>query len=374
MSVRVAFASHAATVDGKQYDGIGNSLKETLPDIVNEYIYVRHSMDGAVRSEVQVYRDGDIVDVVDIDVISSPSPVRYVSEIRATVAYFSKNPVDVFIGIDPLNALVAVILRKRKKIKKAIFYTPDYSPQRFGNPIINWLYHRIDRYCVKHSDEVWSVSQKIVEIRQDMGLSGDKNKFLPNMPPIKYNKFADNEHDRHQLITSGIIDVQVDYEGMIRAIKVLENTYPDISLTIVGNGPLEGELKKMSEDIGAKDRINFVGRKTLPETLELVSRAGVGLALYTGKWAFNEFGDSTKCREYASYGLPIVSTAHHATVGELEASGSGVVVDLNVDSYVDAVREIFGNYDRYSEKSRKWGERYAGIHASAIRSVINSGG
>ena len=372
MSIRLAFASHVATIGDKQYDGIGNSLKETMPDVIGEYVYVRHSMDGLIRSEIQMYKNNKVENIIDLKVVRRPGPLRYISEVVVTVGYFSKYPVDVFIGIDPLNALAGVILKKRKKIKKVIFYTPDYSPKRFGNALINWVYHRIDKYCVKHADEVWSVSQKIVAIRKDMGLDDEKNKFLPNVPPLKYQKYNNNKHNKHQLITTGIIDTQMDFEGAIRAIALLRDRYPDVSLTVVGNGPAEEGLKKLAQDIGVADVVHFVGRKTLPETLELVSKSGVGLALYTGTWEFNEYGDSTKCREYGSYGLPIISTKHHATVQEIINSGAGIIVEQEVNDYARAIKAIFKDYDNVSDKSRLWGEKHAGMHAKLIGDALKS--
>lgn len=370
--MRIAFASHAATINGKQYDGIGNSLKETMPDILNEYIYVRHSIDGLIASEVQTYKNSEIDSTVDLRVVRRPGPIRYISEVISTVRYFSRHPVDVFIGIDPLNALAGVILKRRKKIKKVVFYTPDYSPQKFTNRMLNWIYHAIDRYCVKYADEVWSVSQKIVDIRKNMGLDDQKNKFLPNVPPLKYQKYGSTKNDKYQLITTGIIDTQMDFSGIIKAVALLRDKYPDISLVVVGNGPAEEGLKDLAVDEGVADAVHFVGRKTLPETLKLVSESGIGLALYTGEWAFNEYGDSTKCREYGSYGLPIISTKHHATVQEIINSGAGIIVEQEVNDYARAIKAIFKDYDNVSDKSRLWGEKHAGMHAKLIGDALKS--
>lgn len=36
------------------------------------------------------------------------------------------------------------------------------------------MYHAIDLYCVRHADEVWSVSTRICEVRRKIGLAEEK--------------------------------------------------------------------------------------------------------------------------------------------------------------------------------------------------------
>lgn len=368
----VVFASHVTRIDGKEYDGIGNTLKKTLATVTGQYTFVRNSMDGLLGSEVQYFDGAKIITSTKPGVVSRPAPVRYLWEYFKTVQYFSKQPhIDAYIGIDPLNALAAIKLRKMGKVSKAIFFTADYSPKRFKNSILNFMYHSIDRYCVKHADEVWSVSARICEIRREMGLAEEKNIFVPNVPPVEYKKYANHTHDPYQLVVTGIIDKQLDYEGAIRAVAELKHKYPQISLTIIGNGPEEKSLQKLANQLGVKDRVKFTGRVPLEKALDLQSRAGIGLALYTGIWGFNQYGDSTKCREYFSFGLPVISTDTHATVEEVRSSGAGIIVGLSVDEYKKAIIKILDNYGAYSQASSRQGDVYAGVHRKEIARILN---
>ena len=327
-------------------------------------------MDGLLASEVHSYKGGDATRKR-LWVIGSIAPFRYLTEFIATVFYFTfLKKVDVYVGVDPLNAFAGIFLKKIRRVDTAVFYTADYSVKRFANPLLNMAYHWIDRYCVKNADKVWSVSSKIVKIREKMGLENARNIFLPNVPPIEYNSYRKNRKDRHTLITYGIIDKQLDFEGTIRAVASIKKDIPDIKFVIVGNGPEEGRLKKLSEDLKIADRIVFKGRQTLPDTLKLASKSGIGLALYTGAWSFNTFGDSTKCREYFNYGLPVVSTDTHSTVGEIKAFGAGRIVGLSSKEYEGAIRDIIANYDTYSSKSLELGKKYEGIHKKKLSELL----
>lgn len=370
---RIALASHVTTIDGKRYDGIGDAMKEALDSITSEYIFVRHSMDGLLSSEVQRYQAGSMKSSSKMGVIRKPSVVRYVSELIATVWHFTFNEkVDVYVGIDPLNAAAGVILKSLKRVDYAVFYTADYSPSRFNNKLLDAMYHGIDKFCVRKADEVWSVSSRIVSIREKMGLKKEKNILVPNVPPLKYAHKAKVKRNAHELITLGIIDKQLDFEGVFRAVKSLQDTYLDISLTIVGNGPEEKKLQKVSKDLGVEDRVHFTGRLPFNEAQERIAEAGVGLALYTGVWGFNEYGDSTKCREYFTYGVPVLSTNTHSTVEDIKQFNAGVITEKSPAAYVANITKLFEDYDTYSSNASELGRQYEGVREKELGRILSA--
>lgn len=371
MTKRLAFSSHVALIEGKEWDGIGNVIIDTLTPICDEFIFVRHSMDGLLPSEVRRYEGGNIQQKTNLHVLSKIASLRYVSEIINTIFYFTfKKKVDVYVGIDPLNAVAGIFLKKLGRVEMAVFYTADYSPTRFSSSLMNAIYHAIDKYCVKHADEVWSVSSKIVELRREVGLADEKNFFIPNVPPVEYNNFRKNKHDKHNLVMYGLVSTQLDFEGAIKAVAELKDEIPDLTFTIVGNGPEESRLKQLARKLNVSDRVHFKGRQPLSKTLEIASHAGIGLALYTGEWGFNQFGDSTKAREYFNYGLPVISTDTHSTVGEIRESGAGIIVEKSVAEYVKAIRKIIKKYDTYSASSLKLGKKYEGVHKKELLRII----
>ncbi|MBM3210405.1 glycosyltransferase family 4 protein [Candidatus Saccharibacteria bacterium] len=369
---KVAIASHVAMVEGAEYDGIGNALKEIMPDVTDEYIFIKHSIDGNTRSKILHLSKSKQLKLEAMLVFARPSPLRYVSEIFSTISKFTfRYKIDVFIGIDPLNALSGVLLKKFNRVETVIFYTADYSMQRFSNKVLNSIYHYIDRVCVKHADQVWSVSSKIVEVRREMGLEEGNNVFLPNVPPEKFNKYYTDNRDKHTLVTSGIIDTQLDFVNLFDAINRLKTDYPDIKLKVFGNGPQRPNLEKYIREHKLEEQVLFMGKVPLSDMLSHVARAGVGIALYTGEWGFNEYGDSTKCREYFNFGLPVLSTDTHSTVKEIVEFGAGEIVSLSAEQYEQALRKIFNNYEVYSKQSKKLGEKYSGLHTKLLYRLIN---
>lgn len=80
--------------------------------------------------------------------------------------FLKKEKYDLFIGVDSLNCLGGLFLKKLGKVRKVIFYSIDFVPIRFDNKFLNRTYHAIENYCVTHSDEVWNVSPRIAEGRE----------------------------------------------------------------------------------------------------------------------------------------------------------------------------------------------------------------
>ena len=100
--------------------------------------------------------------------------------------------------------------------------------------------------------------------------------------------------------------------------------------------------------------------------LNEISRSGVGLALYNGKWNFNYYGDSMKCREYFCFGLPVITTDTHSTVEEINSYSVGIVCKMDKESYKTALINIFENYMLYSRNSYALADKYKNVHKNIL--------
>ena len=363
--------SHAAFISGKTFGALTNNFVEVLIQNKKSFTLICHSINGNMPSEIYFYKEGVFERKEKLFVISKISVLRYITEVISTVLFFWKKNIcsGVYIGIDPLNALSGVILKRFGKIKKVIFYTPDYSPKRFENKILNEIYHWIDRFCVRHADQVWNVSRRICNIRQQLGLEAEKNILLPNVPSNEYKKYLHNKKDVHTLVTLGIIKDQLDFMGIFDAIKKIKISYPDIILKIIGSGPKEDEYKKYVLENELQQNVIFLGYLDHSDALREISTSGIGLALYNGKWEFNHYGDSVKCREFFSFGLPVITTDSHSTVDEIQEFEAGIICEIASDAYVEALEKLFKNYDEYSSNAKKLGEKYQNIHANLINNI-----
>lgn len=373
MKNNIIIAGHASFVDGKLYEAPVGNFVEMLRGEGKNFAHIRHSMEGKIPSIAYFYEKGILSGEKKLPVFSKISILRYLTEITATISHLWKLKAEdgnIFIGVDPLGALPGALLKKMGKIKKFIFYTPDYSPKRFSNPILNSMYHWVDRFCVRNADYIWNVSTRIFDIRKKMGALEEKNIFLPNVPSDEYKKFVDSQKERHTLITLGKISDQLDFIGVFDALKELRSVYPDIIFKIIGNGPKEEEYKKYAKENGIENNVIFFGHLSHPEALEEISKSGIGLALYNGNWGFNYFGDSMKCREFFCFGLPVITTDTHSTVEEIKESRAGIVCPMEKEEYKKAIEKIFQNYENFSNNSRELAKKYDAIHTKLLSRLM----
>lgn len=368
----IIIAGHASLIRGSIYEAPTNTLVEILASQKKDFVYIRHFLEGNHPSEAYLYKEGKIERNIELWTLSRPSALRYVSEVIATLLFCSgiKSKEKIcFIGVDPLNALSGLLLGLLGKVDRRVYFTSDYSKNRFKNKLLNSIYHTIDRFVIGRVDYVWNVSFRIRTMRETMGVPAAKNIFLPNVPSPDYQRYLKNKRQKFTLVTLGVLAEQLDFEGIFQAIAALRGKYKDINLKIIGSGPKEAEFKKRVSELKLKERVSFLGHQPHDRALEEISQSGVGLALYNGNWGFNYYGDSMKCREYFCFGLPVLTTNTHSTVDDIEKYHAGVVSEMNALAYQKALETIFAEYDVFSKGSQQLCDDYHDSHTNALKEV-----
>src|SRR5438445_5617486 len=142
---RIVLASHYFT------SGPANELEEYLSSKAAILLTIFHPFpDSKVRHDVVTeFIDGKIVSRKMIAKSRVLPAFGYGADLLSSLIlpFLSLRQVDLYIGSNPINALAGLILRKLRLVQKVIFYKIDYVPQRFGNLILNRIYHGIDDYC-----------------------------------------------------------------------------------------------------------------------------------------------------------------------------------------------------------------------------------
>lgn len=96
---------------------------------------------------------------------------------------------------------------------------------------------------------------------------------IPNAVSVNADGYADTvaaNRPRKVLLTVGRLEEQKDHATLIKAFKLLTQTFPDWDLKILGEGSLRGNLNRLAEGLGVADRIRIPGasRDVSPEYLE----------------------------------------------------------------------------------------------------------
>ncbi|MDP2874160.1 MAG: glycosyltransferase [bacterium] len=351
--------------------GAPQALREYLMnERVGELLFIAHPLyaEGTDLSYQELIKAGQSISKKTSPLRTKISVLNYFLEALLTAWWVlkQKGKFDVFFGADCLNALAGIWLRWLGKTKKVIFYTIDFSPERFSQPLLNKIYHQIEKFCVKHADEVWDVSPRVAEGRKKfLGLEyATKCRVVPIgiwFDKVKRRPFS--EIKKHQLLFLGHLLEKQGAQLVLAAMPEIIKEIPDFHFLIIGGGPYEEELKKIAANLQLNDHVTFTGWVKEREKLDvLVPESACAIAPYDPtKAGYTYFADPTKIKDYLSAGLPVMLTdvAHNAR--ELEKEGCGIVIGYNQEDIARAVTQMLKDetmLQKYRDNAVRYIDQY----------------
>ncbi len=267
---------------------------------------------------------------------------------------FNKEKYDLVFGLNNICALSGLILRWFGKAKRVIYYTVDYSDNRFNNKFLNSVYYFLDSFCVKHCDYTLSVSPRIVDVRSEKGLKKAKNLLQPNGVHIDKIKNIKKSYDKIKFICATHITDSKGLDMIVEATNRLEDEKKkNIIIDIIGEGPYKKDLERIIKKYNLEKVIKLRGQKTNKEILEILPTYHVGIALYNMRDQFNYYCDPVKIKEYiAGKLLTLVSDIPYIaqTICEKQI---GYKVKYDTDSVCEAmdrlsdlenIKKMLGNF------------------------------
>lgn len=365
--------------------GAPQALREYLINQqIGELWFIAHPLyaDSADRSYQEEIKNGQSVSKISSPLRTKNSVVNYFLE--ACLSFWwvltKRGRFDAIFGADCLNALAAILLKWLGKTKKVVFYTIDFSPERFPQPWLNRLYHRIEIFCVNHADEVWDVSPRVAEGRKKfLTLEYEsKRRVVPIgiwFDKVKRRPFS--EIKKHQLLFLGHLLEKQGAQLVLAAMPNIIREIPDFHLLIIGGGPYEEELKKITANLQLSDHVTFTGWVKEREKLDvLVPESACAIAPYDPtKAGYTYYADPTKIKDYLSAGLPVILTevAHNAR--ELEKEGCGLVVGYNQEDIAKAVTQMLKDetmLQKYRDSAVRYIEQFdwSNIFATNLGSLF----
>lgn len=291
---------------------------------------------------------------------------------------------DLFVGVDNLNALQGLILRRLGRVKKVVYYTIDYFPTRFENKLLNWIYHSIDKICVKNADETWNVSSMMVAAREEFNNMDRKIYNRQYEVPIgiwyndaKVKRFA--KIDKKKLIFVGHLLPHMGVDLVIRALPEIAKKVKGIKLEIIGGGEEEKKLKKMVKKLEMAKMVKFYGWiRDRGRLEEIMADGAVGMATFNTKILDEKVknADPGKIKDYMQMGMPVVVTNAISTADKIEKAKAGMVINYDSKELAFAVSKLLRNQKmlkRYRENAKAYIEKfdYPKVFAPNLARALN---
>ncbi len=296
-----------------------------------------------------------------------PAALRFMKDAVYTVWCGMREPrrIDLYIGVDNLNAFSGLILRWLGKVRRVVFYTVDYAKAaRFPNPLLEVCYRWVDRIGVWGADEVWSVSDRIRQERFRWTQNPRKLRLVPNT--VDLSKIPDMTtifRTPDRLIFVGGVMQGSGLDEVIEAMPMVRQTIPGVHLIIIGGGPWESSLRQLVEARGLGEIVRFLGYRPYEEALREIAQSSLGLSPYSPtapEAPYLYYCDPSKVKAYLACGCPVVIYELPEVAHLIVREGAGILYRSREEfarAVVMLLQDVQG-LTRYRANARRLAARY----------------
>lgn len=318
-----------------------------------------HPLSGTT-SKLTVYEKKKLLQKTTLPRIHGPYTINFLKDFFLTIYWGLTAGIvyDLGIGANNLNTLSLLVLKKLGRVKRVIFMCIDYSPNRYDNPILDWVYHWVDRMCCYHADVIWNSSGRMNEARVKNGV--DEKRIVHTIVMPDGSNFDHKKRlpissiDRKLIIYAGHMRPVMGIELILDAYKEVQKTVPAAKLLLIGDGPELEKYKHHARRLGLEKRAIFTGLlKTHAEVDNLLQRGAIGLALFApDKSSYEYYSDVGKPKAYLAAGMPVIITRVPEIADIIEHEKAGIVVRYTKEDLVHTL-EILLTDDRMYRSLRK---------------------
>ena len=244
------------------------------------------------------------------------------------------------IGIDPLSCFPLAVLRKIFKFK-LIFHSVDFNRRRSGNKLIQNAYEFADRFCSKNSDQVWVVSESLLDYKKDK--YGVSSLYFPNTTRFDCRLFEENKKfktGRRIAWSGGLSERQFDI--FFRVLKEIQDIKPEIEFCLAPTNNHD-KFCEYFEKFNLKNW-SVLRLNSRAQWQEEAARCDIGIAIYDDEEGCTEFIEPTKIWDYLLCGLPFIISREPSISSPIR--NSGVMYSLDYKNIIPPD----GSLERFLEK------------------------
>ncbi len=141
----------------------------------------------------------------------------------------------------------------------------------------------------------------------------------------------------------------VDFDTIVRGFGVVARNRPDVRLLLVGEGGERGQVERLIDELGIRDRVIFTGYVSDRERVrDYVAASTVALSANRYDYRARIGVSPVKLAEYMAAGRAVVATELPGLRQTLEANGAGVVVPIDPEAMGQAILTLLDG-DRADE-------------------------
>ncbi|MGD1857244.1 MAG: glycosyltransferase [Leptolyngbyaceae cyanobacterium] len=172
--------------------------------------------------------------------------------------------------------------------------------------------------------------------------------------------------DSIHMATTGRLVEKKGIEYAIRAVAQVAQQYPNLTYSIIGDGPLRDRLKALIHELKAESYIHLLGWKNEAEIIQILDQCHLFMAPSVTAKDGNQDAPINVLKEAMAMGLPVISTRHGGIPELVDDGVSGYLVpERDVDALVEKLNSLLAHPEHWGamgQAGRSFVERYYDLH------------
>jgi len=297
-------------------------------------------------------------------------PFIYIKEFYYNTlwVFFSGIKWDCYIGMDGLCVFFGNVLRFLGRIKKTIFWAMDFVPKnRFNSGIKNKIYRYINVCGYKRSNEMWDLSPRMAEARENFLNITKKDYKLHKIVPYgawtnRIKKYNYNDCEKNTVVFMGHLLEKQGVQLIIKIIPEIIKKNPNFIFKIIGDGKFKDNLVKLAEDLNVLKYCDFKGKiENYKELENEIAKSCLAVAPYIkalDTWTY--YADPGKIKTYLACGVPVLLTDIPWNAEEIEENKCGKIITENKDDIISGILEFMGGNknQEYRENAINYSKKF----------------
>lgn len=285
----------------------------------------------------RIYKDGEIIEEKKIKFSLKPFKLNFFFDGILQIFYLwrlkRRYKLD-YSNIFACNNLLTFFVNKFRfllKPEKLIFYSVDYSDERFDNRILNNIYLFVDKNAARKADFVWSNTNRTRKIRASQGTNDKANMLVPNgaNKSVEFNNL-NLSPEKINLVYHGYISIGKGLQHILKALSELKNE--SFTFDIYGYGPYEVKLKQMVKDFDLEKKVKFKGIVDYSKLVKLIPNYDLDIALIYGEEDYIRYCDPMKVKDAIVGKVPVLVSSVPEVSEMIAQKELGLVIENPEDS------------------------------------------
>mgnify|MGYP000020603414 CR=1 FL=1 len=221
-------------------------------------------------------------------------------------------------------------------------------PRKYGKGVYQELFQKGDLFTANTGFTAQQV--------QALGCDNRKIKILPmgiDISEFPWTQKSLNPGETVVCLTVARLVQKKGHQYAIYAMKKIVEKHANVCYQIVGNGPLEDELRSLVKTLSLEDNVQFMGALDSSKVKDLYRKAHLFLFPSITSDEGDREGQGLVLQEAQAMGLPIISTYHNGIPeGVLENESALLVPEKDIDALAEKLTYLIENPQRWPAMGR----------------------